>query len=222
MLEISNKLKEMYPDSRFGVLIMKNVKNPSSDLEFEKRKKEVLEHLKEKYKDYNRKDFIKTEPICHYIDYYKKFKKTYHVLLQLESIILKSKSIPSIASLVEAMFTAEVKNLLLTAGHDLDKMTLPLKVDLAFGNEVYTGISKKEMTVYKDDMILSDNDGIISSIISGPDERTKITKDTKNALFFIYGPNGVSEEAILNHLNDIQEYASIIAPESSVEFKSVQ
>lgn len=221
MLEISNKIKEIYPDTKFGVLIMKDVKNPVTCEEFNKMKNEVIDYLRSSNKEYNRKDFSKTEPICNYISYYKKYKKTYHVLLQLESIVLKGKTIPSIASLVEAMFTAEVKNLLLTAGHDLDKLSLPLKIDIGDGDERYMGMSNKEIVVYENDMFLSDDEGIISSLINGPDSRTKITVDTKNALFFIYAPQGIKSETIINHLNDIKSYVSIIAPESKVELLKV-
>lgn len=221
MLEISNKVKEIYPDSKFGVLIMKDVKNPVKCEEFNKMKNQVIDYLRNANKDYNRKDFSRTEPICNYITYYKKYKKTYHVLLQLESIVLKGKTIPSIAALVEAMFTAEVKNLLLTAGHDLDKLSLPLKIDVATSNESYVGMNGKEINVYENDIFLADNESIISSIINGPDSRTKITSDTKNALFFIYAPQGISSDAVINHLNDIKSYVSIIAPESKTQLIKV-
>ena len=188
MLKISNKLKEIYPDSKFGVLIMKNVKNPATCEKFNEIKSQVVSHIRNTNEGYNRKAFSQTDPISNYISYYKRYKKTYHVLLQLESIVLKGKAIPSIAALVEAMFTAEVKNMLLTAGHDLDKLSLPLKLDVSSGNEKYIGMSGKEINVYENDIFLSDNESIISSLINGPDSRTKITKDTKNALFFIYCP----------------------------------
>jgi hypothetical protein len=42
-------------------------------------------------------------------------KKTYHIALQLEPVVLKGKSLPNVAALVEAMFTAELGDLLLTA-----------------------------------------------------------------------------------------------------------
>lgn len=71
------------------------------------------------------------EPIKTYVEYYKCLKKTYHVLLQLESIVFKKKSIPNVSPLVEAMFMAELKNQLLTANHDMDTIKLPIKVDLA-------------------------------------------------------------------------------------------
>src|SRR5262245_24144930 len=57
-----------------------------------------------------------------YVRYYKRFSKTYHVQLQLESIVLKRKSLPSVSPLVDANFTAEVETLVLTAGHDAQKL----------------------------------------------------------------------------------------------------
>lgn len=187
MLIISEKLRQLYPNTRFGVLVIKNLENPSFHEAFNNSKLKAIQNIKESNKNYIRKDYIQTEPVKFYIDYYKKFKKTYPVLLQLESIVIKEKSIPNIAALVEAMFTAEVKNMLLTAGHDYDKIKFPLTVDISSGNENYIGISKKEQKLHKNDIMLYDKTSIISSIISGPDFRTSITKDTKNAMFFIYG-----------------------------------
>ncbi|ENY8919080.1 TPA: hypothetical protein ACKONR_002628 [Clostridioides difficile] len=88
-------------------------------------------------------------------------------MLQLESILLKSKGIPDVGVTIESMFLAELKNLLLTAGHALDKIELPLKIDLANGSEHFYGIGSKEQILTKDDLFLSDNIGILSSILNG-------------------------------------------------------
>jgi hypothetical protein len=45
---------------------------------------------------------------------------------ELESVARKGKSIPSRAALVEAMFIAELENLILTAGNDLDVVVPPV------------------------------------------------------------------------------------------------
>ncbi|MFN8461858.1 MAG: hypothetical protein U0X93_08840 [Anaerolineales bacterium] len=74
------------------------------------------------------------------------------------SIVLKGKSIPSVASLVECMFMAEVKNMLLTAGHDLDKLQLPLTLDVTQGTESYT-LMRGAQTVKAGDMTISDQAG---------------------------------------------------------------
>lgn len=221
MLIVSEDLKEIYPNAKFGILIMKDVINPSTDLEFNETKSLIKDQLISQYDNYNRKEFVKSEPACFYTNYYKKFKKTYPVQLQLESVVLKSNPIPNVAALVEAMFTAELKNLLLTAGHDLDKIQFPIKLNLSQGTENFTGISEKQQFLTKNDMMLCDGKGIISSILNGPDYRTRITNDTKNVLFFIYTPDGISDDIILNHLNDIKSYVSIFSPNSNIHLLDI-
>ncbi|KPI47862.1 hypothetical protein KW94_18165 [Clostridioides difficile] len=208
MLEISNKVKEMYPNIKFGVMAINiTYSNPNKE-NFLFLKNSVTETILKQRPEYNRQEKIKTEPISNYIKYYKRFKKTYPVLLQLESLLLKSKGIPDVGITVESMFLAELKNLLLTAGHNLDKIELPLKIDVANGGEHFYGITGKEQVLTKHDLFLSDNIGILSSILNGPDNRTSITKDTKNILYFVYGVDGISEKQIQEHLSDIKDYVS--------------
>ena len=156
-----------------------------------------------------------------YDAYYRQFKKTYHVQLQLESILFKGKSIPSVAALVEAMFMAEVDTLLLTAGHDLDTLHLPLILDAAQGTKSYTLLRGKLQTPKAGDMLMRDSEGIISSIIYGPDQRTQITAQTRNVIFTTYAPSEVSEEAVTNDLHEIQRNVELIAPNSTVELLRV-
>lgn len=154
-------------------------------------------------------------------NYYKKFKKTYPVLLQLESILLKNKTIPHVNSLVEIMFLAELNNLLLTGGHDLDKIVGNLSINKADEELIYQSISQKETQVKQQDIFVSDEKGVISSLISGPDYRTRITDKTENALFFIYGTNGITKETIRNHLIFIREYLKQILPQCEFEDISI-
>ncbi len=156
-----------------------------------------------------------------YGEYYKRFKKTYHVQLQLESIVLKGKSIPSVASLVECMFMAEVKNMLLTAGHDLDKLQLPLTLDVTKGTESYTVMRGEEQTVKAGDMMISDQAGIISNIIYGPDQRTQISESTRNVVFTVYAPAGIEESLIMRHLLDMRDDVLVIAPQAEMELLHV-
>ena len=46
--------------------------------------------------------------------YYRRFRNTYHVLLQVESIAKKGKRLPDISPLVDANFIAEVETLVLS------------------------------------------------------------------------------------------------------------
>ncbi len=221
MLIISNEIKKVYPEALLGILAIRNVCNPKKHEELDRCKLELENNLREKYTGLDKAYLKNMEPIKAYSDYYKRFKRTYHVLLQLESIVFKNKSIPKVASLVEAMFMAEIKNLLLTAGHDLDAINLPIKLDVSRGGEKYTLINGQEKELLPNDMMVSDLQGITSSIIYGPDKRTQIKPDTRNVLFVVYAPPGIEKSKVFQHLKDIQKYVHIIAPKSEVELLKV-
>lgn len=151
-----------------------------------------------------------------YRAYYKRFKKTYHVQLQLESIILKGKSIPRVASLVEAMFMAELEDLLLTAGHDLEVLEMPVGVDVARGGERYVRINGQEQELKAGDMMIADGQGVISSVLYGPDLRTRILPKTQKVLFTTYAPPGIDEQAVWEHLRQLESNVRLVAPQASV------
>lgn len=221
MLIISDEVKKVYPEALMGILVMKNVCNPKKHKELDRCKLELENNLRKNFTGLDRADLKNMEPFKTYNNYYKKFKKTYHVLLQLESIVFKNKSIPKVASLVEAMFMAEMKNLLLTAGHDLDAIDLPIKLDVSSGEEKYIQLNGQEKDLIHNDMMVSDLQGITSSIIYGPDKRTQIKSDTRNVLFVIYAPPGIEKSKVFQHLQDIQKYVHIITPKSEVELQKV-
>ena len=221
MLTISKKIKTIYPEASLGILAMKDVRNPQQHEGLDQRKLKIENNLREKFAGLTRADLKNMEPINAYRNYYKKFKKSYHILFQLESIVFKNKSIPKVAALVEAMFMAELKNLLLTAGHDLDTVDLPVKLDAASGTEKYIMLNRQEKELLPGDMFISDSGGIMSSIIYGPDLRTRINPDTQNVLFTVYAPPGVEKSKVFQHLQDIRDYVHIITPDSKVELIKV-
>lgn len=200
---------------------MRNVSNPAHHPELEKRKTEIEDGLRVQFSGQDRAAIASHPVLQAYAEYYKRFKKTYHVQLQLESILLKGKSISSVASLVECMFMAEVKNMLLTAGHNLDTLQLPLTLDVTKGTESYTLLRGETQTIKPGDMMISDGQGIISNIIYGPDQRTQINASTRNVVFTVYAPAGIDERLIASHLEDMRDYVMVVAPEARVELLEV-
>jgi len=198
----------MYPKAQFGAMTVKGINSGGGRSIMDSIVVTEIGEIKSKYPGYDRKTVLTTEPLCHYASYYKRFKKSYHVLGQLESVLLKGKSIPPVGVPVEAMFLAEVKNLLLTAGHDLDLIQGALTIDAAAEPVSYKSLSGQEQYLVKEDLYLSDEKGILSSILGGPDHRTRITETTKNALYFVYGVEGVADTFIRAHLETIFSYLS--------------
>jgi DNA/RNA-binding domain of Phe-tRNA-synthetase-like protein len=221
MLEVTTSWKSTFPNAHAGVLALRNVSNPTHQAELEKLKSELEEGLRSQFAGQDRAAIASHPVLQVYGEYYKRFKKTYHVQLQLESIVLKGKPIPTVASLVECMFMAEVKNMLLTAGHDLDKLQLPLALDVTSGNESYVLLRGETQTVKPGDMMISDALGIISNIIYGPDQRTQITAETRNVVFTVYAPAGIDEWAIVQHLQDMRDHVLVIAPQAEVQLMEI-
>jgi hypothetical protein len=70
-------------------------------------------------------------------------------------------------------------------------------------------------------MFISDQKGVISSIIYGPDQRTQITSATRNVVFTVYAPAGIDDRTIQQHLEDIRDYVMVVAPLAQVELLQV-
>ena len=108
-----------------------------------------------------------------YVQYYKRFGKTYHVLPHLESIVLKGKGLPSVSPLVDANFTAEVETLVLTAGHDAQQLQGEISIDGARDGDKLTPMtSSAPKAVPAGDMITREARSVCCSIIHGQDNRS--------------------------------------------------
>jgi DNA/RNA-binding domain of Phe-tRNA-synthetase-like protein len=201
--------------------MVRDVINPPHHTELEQRKSALEQDLRSRYGDQDRAALTQLPILQAYAAYYRRFKKTYHVQLQLESIAFKGKSIPSVAALVEAMFMVEIKNLLLTAGHDLDLLQLPLTLDVSRGEEHYTLLRGQEQELKAADMFIRDEAGVISSIIYGPDQRTAINAQTRHVVFTVYAPDDIAEEIVSQHLRDLQANVLLVAPGAQTELLRV-
>jgi DNA/RNA-binding domain of Phe-tRNA-synthetase-like protein len=219
MFSVTEAWRREYPGAAAGVLAMGNVANPRSHATMDLVKEELEAQIRASFA--TKEELRVLDRLQTYRAYYKHFKKTYHVQLQLESIAFKGKSIPRVAALVEAMFAAELKNQLLTAGHDLDIVEPPVKLDVARGDEWYTRISGQEQQLKAGDMYIADTRGVLSAVIYGPDQRTQIRATTRRALFTVYAPPGIEAEAVWQHLQDMEAYARMIAPQAVTELLQV-
>ena len=199
-----------------GILVMSGVSNPPSDPALDANKAQLENQLRRRFAGCTRAMLREVPVLQAYDAYYGRFKKTYHVQLQLESVVLKGKPIPRVAALVEAMFMAELKNLLLTAGHDFDVVQPPVRLGVSAGSERYTLQNGQEQVLTAGDMLMVDREGVISSVLHGPDQRTWITPETQNVFFAVYAPAGIGEQAVRQHLQDIRDNIMLFSPSAKV------
>jgi len=221
MFEVAEAWRATYLGAHAGFLVMQGVANPARHPGLEAAKQALEENLRAQFAGQDRDTLGAYGPIPAYTAYYKQFDKTYHVLAQLASIVYKGKPIPSVAALVEAMLMAEIKNGLLTAGHDLDRLQLPVTLDVAGGEERYTLLRGQVQGCKAGDMLMADGAGVISSILYGPDERTQITAATRSVLFAVYAPAGIDAATVQAHLRDIRDHVLIVVPAAEVQMLQV-
>ena len=212
MLVVTENWRRQYAGASMGLLVVENAQCLGRSEALEQQRRLVEKELREAFG--SKEELDASAVLAAYSQYYKQFKKTYHVRQQLESVIFKGKSIPSVTPLVEAMFMAELKNGLLTAGHDLGQVQGTLTLDAASGEETYVLINGKEQTLKIQDMFLRDDVGVLSSIIYGPDQRTRIRPETKNVVFTVYAPTGIARKAVEQHLEDTYSYVRLAAPQA--------
>ncbi len=221
MFQVSEAWESAYPGAAVGALALRDVTNPEHHIALDQRKEALEQALRARWAGQDRKAMSALSTMQSYNAYYARFRKTYHVLLQLESVALKGQPLPRAAALVEAMFMAELKNQLLTAGHDVAALDLPVTVDIATGHESYVTLSGKEQALAAGDMYMRDGQDVISSIIYGPDRRTAISPATQRVLFTVYAPAGIVLSLIREHLDDIRDNVLLVAPEATVEMSQV-
>lgn len=214
---VSGNWKATYPNAHLGTLVMRDVSNPRHHAELEQRKRALETELRIRFTGQTKADLAALPTMQAYRDYYKRFKKTYHVLLQLRSVVLEGKPLPSVAALVEAMFMAEINNGLLTAGHDLDLVHEPITLDVAEGDEHYILLNGREQGLKPGDMIMTDAEGVICSVIYGSDRRTAIGPDTQYVMFVVYAPEGIGSEVVRSHLEEIRNNVQLVAAGAVVE-----
>jgi DNA/RNA-binding domain of Phe-tRNA-synthetase-like protein len=214
MVTVTEAWRTTYPNAHLGTLAMSEVNNPAHHAELEKHKRDFEEQLREQFQGQSRADLAVLPTMQAYRAYYKNFRKTYHVLLQLRSVVLEQKPIPSVAALVEAVFMAELKSFLLTAVHDLDLVQEPITLDVARGDEKYILLNGREQMLKPQDMYMSDAGGVICSVIYGSDLRTAIRPETKRAFFVVYAPEGVGIDAIKAHMEGIRKNVRLVSPQA--------
>jgi DNA/RNA-binding domain of Phe-tRNA-synthetase-like protein len=221
MFIVSDRWKTTCPDASVGILTLHGVSNPGQDPALNRNKADLEAQLRARYAGLDRAALKAMPAVRAYAAYYRRFDKSYHVQLQLEAVVWKGKPIPSGAALVEAMFMAELADLLLTAGHDLAAVQAPVTFNVALGNERFVRINGEEQQLKAGDLFIADTLGVLSSVLYGPDQRTQLRPETREVLFTTYAPPGIGEEMVRHHLETIRDNVRVFAPNVQTGYLAV-
>ena len=218
MLEINatDRWHQQFPGGCVGILEMAGADNARRPTPLDALKRQVEQDLRARYAGFGRSDFLRLETLDAYERYYKKFDKTYHVQLQLESIVLKGKSLPNVSPLVDAAFMTEMDTLVLTASHDAACLRGPVRIDATDGSESFTQMNGSTRTLRPGDMCMADEESVVCTILYGQDARTAISEATRRVLYVSYAPAGVQWALVKQHLEKLRDYVRLISPGTEV------
>lgn len=169
--------------------------------------------LKERYTDYDRKAVFGENP---YVKFFKKFKKTYPVMLQFESVCFKDRPFPAFNPISEIAFLAEITTFVLSGAHDIDNISGDVQLYIADSREDFEGMHGTLHT-YPNDFCAKDDKGIVFSLIAGTDRRTCAKQDSRYVLYPVFGTPDIPLEVIQKGLDTICRYVKVLCPDAEIE-----
>lgn len=182
-----------YPGVGFGLVLVTGCVNPENPDGFDQYKRKLLRRMRQ------RENLAEiTERIWSYDRFFQEFGYNCPLTGHLKRTV--NSGFPRYDLLVDAHFMAEMCAGILVAVTDFDRFEGGLTLDLAEEGEVSRGMGGREMRARQGEVVLRDEAEIVCVLCQGADEKTRVTADTKNVLFYAYGVPGVESAHIKNGL----------------------
>ena len=157
---------------------------------FEAFKAKTLDEIRAEGADYDRETVFRQHP---YFRYYRKFKKSYPVMMQVESFLLKGRPFPEGEYINAVAFLTELKTHILLGTHDADCIEGPVVLYSESEKTPFTGMINPDSHSYPGDLTGRDDKGVIISMIAGADDRTCIHEDTDHVVYLIFALPDIAE-----------------------------
>jgi DNA/RNA-binding domain of Phe-tRNA-synthetase-like protein len=199
----------------FGVLEVQYGDRDTWQVEaLRRREAEELDAIKATAASYDRAMVFGNNP---YVRYFKKFKKTYQVLQQVESFLLKDRPFPQYDPIGETSFLVELKTHYLLGTHDIEKFQGQPVLYCPEEKTPFVGIGGRDVHAYPGDVTVRDDGGVTVSMIGGPDERTCLRPESTHIAYLIFGAPGVTDEEISAVMDELSTLVLLLAPTAKME-----
>jgi DNA/RNA-binding domain of Phe-tRNA-synthetase-like protein len=177
---ISAAYKSGYPGVGFGLARITGCRNPGNPAGFDQYKRKLLRKMRK------RETLARiSERIALYDGFFERFGFECPLPKHLKRTI--HSGFPRYNLMVDAHFMAEMCEGILVAVADDDKFDGALTLDLAKEDELCVGMGPRELKTREGEIVLRDQKDIVCVLCQGADEKTRVSNDTKNVLFYAYG-----------------------------------
>ena len=181
---------------------------------FEQLRDRELDAIRKEGEDYDRETWFRQDP---YFRYFRKFKKTYPVMMQVESFLLKDRPFPEGRYINAVAFLTELKTRILMGTHDAERVDGDIFIYTETEKVSFPSIHGSEGHSYPGDTTGRDDRGVIISMIAGADSRTCLHEDSTHVLYLAFGTPSTSAEVLDECLDQAEEYVKTLAPNAVTE-----
>ncbi len=176
--------QEAYPEVPFGLTLIAGCRNPLNPPGFDQHKRKLLRRMR------RRETLARiTARIATYEAFFRAVGHPCPLPEHLKRTV--HSGFPRYNLMVDAHFMAEMCAGVLVAVTDHDAFEGGLTLDLARNGETCLGLGGRHFVTREGEVVLRDEREIVCVLCQGADEKTRVTEQTVNALFYAYGVPGI-------------------------------
>lgn len=183
----SDRYETLYPGVAFGLALVTGASNPENPEGFDLHKRQLLRRMRKR----DNLDGI-TARIDAYDAFFSRFGFPCPLPKHLKRTI--NSGFYRYNLMVDAHFMAEMCAGILVAVTDYDRFDGGLILDAALDGEPWRAMGNRDLTVKDGEIVLRDQKDIVCVLCQGADEKTRVSADTSNVLFYAYAVPGIDSE----------------------------
>jgi DNA/RNA-binding domain of Phe-tRNA-synthetase-like protein len=191
-----------YPDVAFGLTLITDCRNPLNPEGFDQHKRKYLRKMRKRETLAEIGERI--ESYARFFDHFgypcplvKHLKRTIH------------SGFPRYNLLVDAHFLAEMCAGILVAVTDFASFDGKLTLDLAEDGETCLAMGHRTLKTKAEEIVLRDEKEIVCILCQGADEKTRVSENTRDVLFYAYAVPGIDGEHLEKGLRIAAEASSL-------------
>jgi DNA/RNA-binding domain of Phe-tRNA-synthetase-like protein len=191
----------VYSDVPFGLALISGCRNFFNPPGFDQYKRKLLRKMRKRET---------LSQITNRVEIYDRFFGNFGYECPLPGHLKRTinSGFPRYDLLVDAHFMAEMCAGILVAVTDYDRFEGKLTLDLAQEGEACLGMGRRDLVTKEGEIVFRDEKDIVCVLCQGADEKTRVTKDTTNVLYYAYGVPGIKSRHLEKGLNIAAETVS--------------
>jgi len=206
-MKLDSAVKNKYPELTIGYAVLRNVKVERIVSELEEEKRRVIDEVRDEYASV---PMLEISEIKQYREFYKSMNvdptKIRPAVEYLFRKVLAGKFL-TINNLVDSCLLASVKHWAIVSVYDFDRTKDIPTVTLAKGTETLQLIDGRNVTPAVGQVLLRDDEKILTAYTLGDAKATMVTPQTKNVLMVAWNAPEISCQRVEDALNAAIDYA---------------